>query len=472
MALQIGCCVDRDRGKTIRRHSSSNTASRQIITDPSFWQALHRMDTSLFADASQRLEKALKYVSLSEDVTERLKYPKASLQVSIPVRMDNGSLRIFQGYRVRYDDTRGPTKGGIRFHPSVTLDEVQSLAFWMTFKCAVLNLPFGGAKGGVTVNPKELSRLELERLSRGYIDAIADFIGPDIDIPAPDVYTNPMIMGWMMDQYSIIRRQITPAVITGKPIGMGGSLGRETATAMGALFTIESMLPRFERSPQDTTIAIQGFGNAGGLLADLLARAGYRIVAVSDSQGGIYAQKGLDIPSIRQYKESSRSIKAVYCEGSVCSIVEHEVITNEELLTLDVDILIPAALENQITAANANNIKAKFIFEVANGPITSDADDILESQGIYVFPDILVNAGGVTVSYFEWVQNRNGLYWTLEEVNQRLKQRMVQESDAIWQTSQELGISLRTAAYVHALDRLGDAIQSRGTRDYYINNQR
>ncbi|MFM7615615.1 MAG: Glu/Leu/Phe/Val family dehydrogenase, partial [Synechococcales cyanobacterium] len=381
------------------------------------------MDPSLLTDASKRLENALQYVSLSEDVTERLKYPKASLQVSIPVRMDNGSLRVFQGYRVRYDDTRGPTKGGIRFHPHVNLDEVQSLAFWMTFKCAVVNLPFGGAKGGITVNPKELSRLELERLSRGYIDAIADFIGPDMDIPAPDVYTNPMIMGWMMDQYSIIRRQIIPAVITGKPISMGGSLGRETATAMGAFFTIEAMLPRFDRSPAETTIAIQGFGNAGGLLADLLARAGYRIVAVSDSQGGIYSSKGLNIPSIRQYKESSRSIQAAYCEGSVCSIVEHEIITNEDLLTLDVDILIPAALENQITSANAPHVNARLVFEVANGPITSDADLILESKGIKVFPDILVNAGGVTVSYFEWVQNRNGLYWALEEVNQHLKHR-------------------------------------------------
>ena len=427
------------------------------------------MDPSLLSDASKRLENALQYVSLSEDVTERLKYPKASLQVSIPVRMDNGSLRVFQGYRVRYDDTRGPTKGGIRFHPHVNLDEVQSLAFWMTFKCAVVNLPFGGAKGGITVNPKELSRLELERLSRGYIDAIADFIGPDIDIPAPDVYTNPMIMGWMMDQFSIIRRQIIPAVITGKPISMGGSLGRETATAMGAFFTIEAMLPRFDRSPAETTIAIQGFGNAGGLLADLLARAGYRIVAVSDSQGGIYSSKGLNIPGIRQYKESSRSIQAAYCEGSVCSIVEHEIITNDDLLTLDVDILIPAALENQITSTNAPHVNARLVFEVANGPITSDADLILESKGIKVFPDILVNAGGVTVSYFEWVQNRNGLYWALEEVNQHLKHRIVEEAGAIWQTSQDLKVSLRTAAYIHALNRLGDAIQSRGTRDYYVN---
>ena len=429
------------------------------------------MSDSLFADASKRLETAMKYVSISEDALERLKYPKSSLNVSIPVRMDDGTLKIFQGYRVRYDDTRGPAKGGVRYHPNVSLDEVQSLAFWMTFKCAVLNLPFGGGKGGVTVDPKALSKLELERLTRGYIDAIADFIGPNVDIPAPDVYTNAMIMGWMMDQYSIIRRQITPAVVTGKPLTMGGSVGRDGATATGAFFVIESMLPKFERLPHETTVAVQGFGNAGALLAELLAKTGYKVVAVSDSQGGIYAKKGLDIPSIRQYKASGNGVKAVYCKSSVCNIVEHEVLTNEELLALDVDVLIPAALENQINEENVHDIKAKYIFEVANGPTTSAADKVLEEKGIYVFPDILVNAGGVTVSYFEWVQNRSGLYWALEEVNQRLKQKIVEEAEHIWSISQELAISLRTAAYVHGLNRLGEALDAKGTRDYYINGR-
>jgi glutamate dehydrogenase (NADP+) len=429
------------------------------------------MSESLFADASKRLETAMKYVSISEDALERLKYPKSSLSVSIPVRMDDGSLKIFQGYRVRYDDTRGPAKGGVRYHPNVSLDEVQSLAFWMTFKCAVLNLPFGGGKGGITVDPKALSKLELERLTRGYIDAIADFIGPDIDIPAPDVYTNAMIMGWMMDQYSIIRRQITPAVVTGKPLTMGGSLGRDGATATGAFFVIESIMPKFDRLPQETTVAIQGFGNAGALLAELLYKAGYKVVAVSDSQGGIYAKNGLDIPSIRQYKASGKGLKTLYSENSVSNIVDHEFLSNEELLALDVDVLIPAALENVINEANADNIKAKYIFEAANGPITSAADQVLEAKGIYVFPDILANAGGVTVSYFEWVQNRSGLYWTLEEVNQRMKQKMVEETQHIWSISQQLGISLRTAAYVHALNRLGEAINAKGTRDYYINGR-
>ncbi|WP_204154309.1 Glu/Leu/Phe/Val dehydrogenase [Leptolyngbya sp. CCY15150] len=423
---------------------------------------------STLSDANLRLEKALRYVTISNDAIERLKYPKASLCVSIPVRMDDGSLRVFQGYRVRYDDTRGPTKGGVRFHPNVSLDEVQSLAFWMTFKCAALNLPFGGAKGGITINPKDFSKFELERLSRGYVDAIANFIGPDVDIPAPDVYTNPMIMGWMMDQYSIIRRKITPAVVTGKPISMGGSLGRETATAMGAFFVIHTLMEKLGRTSTDLTVAIQGFGNAGGVLAELLAKANYRVVAVSDSQGGIYAKTGLDIPSIRQYKESSRGIKAVYCEGTVCNIVEHRVITNAELLELDVDILIPAALENQITEENAPRIKAPYIFEVANGPVTSAADEILEQRGIQVFPDILVNAGGVTVSYFEWVQNRSGYYWSLNEVNSRLQERIVEETNRIWDLSQDLGISMRTAAYVHALNRLEDAVQAKGTRDYYM----
>lgn len=424
---------------------------------------------SLLADASIRLERALRYVSLSEDAISRLRYPKASLSVSIPVRMDDGSLKIFQGYRVRYDDTRGPGKGGVRYHPKVTLDEVQSLAFWMTFKCALLDLPFGGAKGGVTVNPKELSQAELERLSRGYVDAIADFIGPDVDIPAPDVYTNSTIMGWMMDQYSIIKRQLTRGVVTGKPLTLGGSRGRETATAMGAFYVIQAILPKFNQIPQKTTVAMQGFGNAGSTLADLLAKAGYKVVAVSDSQGGIYAPQGLDIPSVREYKNSRRSVKAVYCQDSVCNIVEHQVITNEQLLTLDVDVLIPAALENQITTANAPDVRAKYIFEVANGPITSAADDILSDKGIHVFPDILVNAGGVTVSYFEWVQNRNGWYWTLEEINQRLRGKMVAETEHTWSIAQELGVSIRTAAYIHALNRLGEALDAKGTRDYYIN---
>jgi len=427
------------------------------------------MSGPLLSTAHERLDRALKYVSLSADAVERLRGPKLSVTVAIPVRMDNGDLKVFPGYRVRYDDSRGPAKGGIRYHPNVSLDEVETLAFWMTFKCAALDLPFGGAKGGVTVHPKALSRFELERLSRGYIDAIADFIGPDIDIPAPDVYTNSMIMGWMMDQYSIIHRRKTPAVITGKPLSMGGSLGRETATAMGTFFLMEAMLPKFSRLPRDTTVAIQGFGNAGSILADLLFHAGYRVVAVSDSNGAIYSRPGLDIPSVKRFKGSTRELKAVSGKGSVCHVVDHQTLTNEELLTLDVDVLVPASLENQITEANAHDVNAKLIVEVANGPITPGADDILEGKGIRVFPDILANAGGVTVSYFEWIQNRTGLSWTLDEVNGRLKRKMVEEAERIWTVAQEHSISLRTATYVHALTRLGDAVDARGTKHYYLN---
>ena len=425
------------------------------------------MSAPLLTDASRRLEKATQYAPISDDATERLKSPKASLKVAIPVRMDDGSLRVFEGYRVRYDDTRGPTKGGIRFHPSVSLDEVQSLAFWMTFKCAAVNLPFGGAKGGITVHPKTLSKLELERLSRGYINAIAPFIGPDLDIPAPDMYTNPMIMGWMMDQYSIIKGQRSPAVITGKPVSMGGSLGRNTATGTGAFFVIDLMMQKLGKSPDSLTVAVQGFGNAGSVVARQLFEAGYKVVAVSDSKGGIYDKAGLRIPDVQQFKQTHRTMKAVYCKDTVCSVASHDTLTNAEILALDVDILIPAALENQITADNAQSVQARYIFEVANGPVTADADEILEAKGISLFPDILVNAGGVIVSHFEWVQNRSGLYWKLDRVNEELRSRITEEATAIWQIAHGKDVSFRTAAYIHALSRMGEALNDRGTRDYY-----
>ena len=420
---------------------------------------------NLFEDARLQLERAQQYVNLSDDTFERLKYPQTSLQVSIPVRLDSGELKVFQGYRVLYNNTRGPGKGGVRYHPHVSLDEVTSLAFWMTFKCAALDLPYGGGKGGITLDPKGLSKMELERLTRGYIGAIADHIGPDVDILAPDVYTNAMIMGWMMDEYSLMQRRIERGVVTGKPLAIGGSLGRNRATGQGAFDVINAIAPTLGLIPSNTTVAVQGFGNAGAVVAECLAQKGYKVVAVSDSQGGIYAPSGLDIPSIRHVKEQSRGIKAVYCEGSVCNVVEHKVISNEELLTLPVDILIPAALEHQITAQNAFQVQAKYIFEVANGPITSEADQILEGKGTQVFPDILVNAGGVTVSYFEWVQNRAGWYWTEEDIATRLRDRMVKETQNIWGIAQTKHISLRTAAYVHALHRIGDAIAAQGTHE-------
>jgi glutamate dehydrogenase (NADP+) len=438
--------------------SGENTPLEERIT----------MSNTLFSDAAQRLKEALNHVSISPDTVERLQHPKASLQVSIPVRMDNGDMKIFTGYRVRYDDTRGPTKGGIRYHPNVNMDEVQSLAFWMTFKCAVLNLPYGGAKGGITVDHRTLSRFELERLSRGYIDAIADFIGPDVDIPAPDVYTNARIMGWMMDEYSLIRRRISPAVITGKPVSMGGSQGREEATALGALYTLETLLPRLlGKEPGSTTVAIQGFGNAGSIMAGLLFDAGYRVVAVSDSRGAIFAPEGLDIPGVRRFKAATQRLDAVYGADSVDRSMNHETMTNEELLALGVDVLIPAALENQITGRNADRIRARLILEVANGPTTTEADAILDGVGVPVVPDILANAGGVTVSYFEWVHNRMGQYWKRDEVHSRLREKMVEETEAIWTIAQDKKISMRTAAYVHALSRIEEAVEARGTKPYY-----
>ncbi|MBF0587617.1 MAG: Glu/Leu/Phe/Val dehydrogenase [Magnetococcales bacterium] len=424
---------------------------------------------TLFSDAERHLQKAFEHIEVSPDTIERLKYPKASIKVRVPVRMDNGDLKFFEGYRVRFDDTRGPTKGGIRFHPNVSQDEVASLAYWMTFKCAVLDLPYGGGKGGITVDPKKLSRFELERLSRAYINALGDFIGPDIDIPAPDVYTNAMIMGWMMDQYNTIHRRIAPAVITGKPLAMGGSVGREDATATGAFHTIQAILPKINLDSPETTFAIQGFGNAGAILAGLLHKAGYKVVAVSDSKGGIHNADGLDIPAVRDHKETSRTLESVYCKDDVCTLYPSDRISNHDLLELDVDVLIPAALENQLTADNAANIKAKAVFEVANGPTSYDGEEIMVNNGILVVPDILTNAGGVTVSYFEWVQNRSGYYWTLDEVNQRLEERMVRETENVWSITKEKGCSMRTAAYIHALGRISEAMDARGTKDYYLN---
>lgn len=415
----------------------------------------------LFESATGIIDEALAHADVSEDTVERLKHPRSALAVSIPVRMDDGSLKTFQGYRVRYNDVRGPAKGGIRFHPDVSLDEVQTLAFWMTIKCAVVDLPYGGGKGGVIVNPKELSLSELERLSRGYIDGVCDAIGPDVDIPAPDVYTNAMIMGWMMDQYSIIKRGRTPAVITGKPLSLGGSLGRETATADGGFFVTQALRSKIIDADQPTA-AVQGFGNAGMTMAELLHEAGYKVVAVSDSQGAIYKPDGLHVPSVAKIKRESRALKGVYCEGSVCEVVEHDQITNEELLALDVDLLVPAALENAITADNVADVKAKMIVELANGPITPEADKVLYDNGQVVVPDVLANAGGVTVSYFEWVQNRQGYAWSADMVRDRLKERMVTEGERLWGFAEDKGVSLRVAAYAQALERIGAAVDATG----------
>jgi len=424
----------------------------------------------IYAEAVRRLDEAAKHTGIHAEAIERLKHPKSILEVSIPVRRDDGSLSIFRGYRVRHDDTRGPTKGGIRFHPDVDLSEVKALALWMTCKCAVVGIPFGGGKGGVQVNPKELSPMEVERLSRGYISQIADFMGPERDIPAPDVYTNARIMGWMMDEYSKIRRKSMPGCITGKPVAQGGSLGRDDATGRGGYYCIKELEARRGWKPEDKTVAVQGFGNAGQHVANLLHRDGYKIVAISDSHGGIYSRRGFDVPSIRKVKNESREVKAVYCKGSILEMVESTNVTNEELLELNVDILIPAALEDQITKDNAANIKAPVILEVANGPTTPNADEILNDKGFLVIPDILANAGGVTVSYFEWVQNKTGLYWTEDEVHTKLQGIMAREFKNVYDRSEAQELDMRTAAYAHALERIGEAVEAQGTRAFFSNH--
>lgn len=438
-----------------------------------------------FEDALSRLDRASEIAGVSAEVKEQLSEPLAALLISVRVRMDDGSQRVFHGYRVRHDDSRGPTKGGLRYHPDVCLDEVQSLAFWMTCKCAVLDIPFGGAKGGVSVDPRSLSRMELERLSRGFIQQVADFIGPNRDIPAPDVYTNPIIMGWMMDEYSMIQRELCPAVITGKPIPLGGSLGRDDATGRGAYYCIKELETRNNWKPPDIRVAIQGFGNAGQSIAALLHADGYRVVAVSDVKGGLLNPEGLDITAVIESKNHRDYVEDIYCSRSVCQCSNCDSdsdkcgcdncecpacgsshISNRELLELDVEILIPAAIENQITEDNADRIHAQYVVEIANGPTTSTADKILNEKGIIVVPDILANAGGVTVSYFEWLQNRAG-YWSLEKVQHELREKMVAAFNEVAGLVEEKSIDWRTAAYAVALNRLKDAIQSRGTKTFF-----
>ncbi|MBI5389188.1 Glu/Leu/Phe/Val dehydrogenase [Candidatus Woesearchaeota archaeon] len=424
------------------------------------------MATELFEDTKKQFEAALAYIPISKDAKEVLEKHKEILEVNIPVRMDIGKLRVFTGYRVHHNDALGPSKGGIRYHPLVNLEEIKALAFWMTFKCAVVGLPFGGGKGGVIVDPKTLSKRELERLSRGYINAIYDFIGPDRDIPAPDVYTNETIMGWMADEYSRISRKQSPGIVTGKPVSMGGSLGRGEATGRGAYYVLKTLLQNYKFGKKPT-VAVQGFGNAGFHIAKFLADDSFKVVALSDSKGGVYAPDGLDPVSIMRKKEEHGNIEGVYCKGTVCDVIKHKKITNEELLELPVDILIPAAIEGQITKANASRIKATLICEVANGPTTPEADAILDKKGIPIIPDILANAGGVTVSYFEWLQNRSGYYWTLNEVNTKLQAIMAKAAHEVFDLHKKNNIPLRTAAYLSAAHRLVAAIEAKGTEEYF-----
>ncbi len=407
-----------------------------------------------FEMAQQQLDECAKILGLEPDVAAALREPMREVHVSLPVRMDDGSIRTFKGFRVQYNDARGPTKGGIRFHPDETIDTVRALAAWMTWKCALVDIPLGGGKGGIICNTKEMSPGELERLSRAYIDKVWQFIGPEQDVPAPDVYTNPQIMAWMMDEYSKICGKNQFGVITGKPLNLGGSAGRGDATARGALYCIREAAKTQGLDLSKATAAVQGYGNAGYYIATLLKNElGCNVCAVSDSKGGICCMDGLDPDGVCSHKAETTSV--VEYPGTEC-------MTNEDLLEMDVDILCPSALENVITAENAPNIKARIVAELANGPTTPEADAILYEKGVHILPDFLCNAGGVTVSYFEMVQNFYMYYWTAEEVYEQLDRKMTAAYHAVYETSKEYNINMRQAAYVIAVKRVVEAMRARG----------
>jgi len=411
-------------------------------------------DVDLFETVKKHICACAIDLDLASNIEAILKIPMQELHVSIPVHMDDGTVKVFSGYRVQYNDARGPTKGGIRYHPDLTIDEVRALAALMTWKCALYRLPLGGAKGGVTCNPKELSVGELERLSRGYIRGIAHFIGPDCDIPAPDVATNPQTMAWMMDEYSKIVGKTTFGAFTGKPVSIGGSEGRNDSTARGGWYILEEAAKDLGINLKDSTVAVQGFGNVGenaAMLANPLC--GCRVIAVSDSSGGVLNRDGLDIQKLQAHKKKTGSIRASGLGADI---------TNKQLLELDVDILIPAALENAITRDNMDNIRAKLIAEFGNGPITAEADDHLDARGIPVIPDFLCNAGGVIVSYFEMVQNLNMDHWDMDVVHTRLKKAMTETYRGVYKTSAERTISLRRASYSLALEHVVEAMKVRG----------
>jgi glutamate dehydrogenase (NAD(P)+) len=407
-----------------------------------------------FEMARKQIDIASKYLNVDAGLLEKMKNTKRELIVHFPVKMDNGSMRMFTGYRVQHDVARGPAKGGIRYHPDVDLDEVRALAMWMTWKSAVVNIPFGGAKGGVQCNPKEMSIPEIERLTRRFTWEISSMLGPDRDIAAPDVYTNPQVMAWIMDTYSILKGYSVPGVVTGKPIELGGSLGRFEATGRGVVITALEALKYLKKSIEGAKVAIQGCGNVGGISAAHFRRLGAKVIALSCSTRGIYNERGLDVARVLDPKEQYKCF--------VCETKDETEITNQELLELDCDILVPAALGNQITEKNAPRIKAKIISEGANGPTTPEADEILNDKGIFVVPDILANAGGVTVSYFEWVQNLQELIWSEEEVMDRLTRIMQRSFKEVSDISLAKKIPMRTAALVLGIGRVAEATKLRG----------
>ncbi|URZ97138.1 glutamate dehydrogenase [Bacillus subtilis] len=407
---------------------------------------------NLFLSTQTIIKEAIRKLGYPGDMYELMKEPQRMLTVRIPVKMDNGSVKVFTGYRSQHNDAVGPTKGGVRFHPEVNEEEVKALSIWMTLKCGIANLPYGGGKGGIICDPRTMSFGELERLSRGYVRAISQIVGPTKDIPAPDVYTNSQIMAWMMDEYSRLREFDSPGFITGKPLVLGGSQGRETATAQGVTICIEEAVKKKGIKLQNARIIIQGFGNAGSFLAKFMHDAGAKVIGISDAHGGLYNPDGLDIPYLLDKRDSFGMVTNLFTD----------VITNEELLEKECDILVPAAISNQITAKNAHNIQASIVVEAANGPTTIDATKILNERGVLLVPDILASAGGVTVSYFEWVQNNQGYYWSEEEVAEKLRSVMVSSFETIYQTAAMHKVDMRLAAYMTGIRKSAEASRFRG----------
>lgn len=413
----------------------------------------HIKEDNPFESMMSRFDRAAQLLDLDPDLYAVMRVPNRELKVYIPTRMDSGRIQVFEGFRVQHNFARGPAKGGIRYSPDVTLDEVRALAAWMTWKCAVVNVPFGGGKGGIICDPSQMSMLELERMTRRYAAELIDFIGPEKDVPAPDMNTNEQTMAWIMDTYSMHARHTVTAVVTGKPIDLGGSSGRREATGRGILFVINEAIKRFKMTPMTTRVVVQGSGNVGGIGALLLHEAGYKVTAISDVHGGIYNPNGIDIPTAMHHLKQTRSFDDF--EGV-------ERVSNQELLELECDVLVPAATENQITSKNANRIKCKVLAEGANGPTTANADAILHQNGVFVIPDILANAGGVTVSYFEWVQDRMGYFWREDVVNERLQDKMVASFNDLCRYADQHDVDTRTAAYMLAIDRVAYDTRMRG----------
>jgi glutamate dehydrogenase (NAD(P)+) len=406
-----------------------------------------------FESMMSRFDRAAQLLDLDPDLYTVLRVPNRELKVYIPTRMDSGRIQVFEGFRVQHNFARGPAKGGIRYAPDVNIDEVRALAAWMTWKCAVVNVPFGGAKGGIICDPQQMSVGELERMTRRYAAELLDFIGPEKDVPAPDMNTNEQTMAWIMDTYSMHARHTVTAVVTGKPIDLGGSSGRREATGRGILFVVNEAIKRFKMTPGETRVVVQGSGNVGGIGALLLHESGYKVVAISDIHGGIYNPAGINIPKALEYLRTTRSFEGY--EGV-------EFVNNQELLELECDVLVPAATENQINSENADKIKCKVLAEGANGPTTAAADEILHQKGIFVIPDILANAGGVTVSYFEWVQDRMGYFWREDVVNERLQDKMVASFNDLCRYADAHNVDTRTAAYMLAIDRVAYDTRLRG----------